>query len=422
MSNHVLIIGAGASGLMAGYSAAKSGARVTIIEKNHVPGRKILASGAGKCNLTNKNVSTRNYHLKNTAFIEKVFEILPPAKISGIFENMGLVLSHEPDGRVFPRCGKSKEVLDVLLNSIEEHGVKILTLTEVVEIKKKKPVFVLKTQSVKPPWHKGIFHPEPGELCADKVILAAGSNSYPQTGGCFRGYELATLLGHRVTELRPSLVPLRVQESFVKNLAGVRVNAKISIHISNKEISNSRGEILWTDYGISGPAALDVSRAVSFSIGRGKILGLINFFPEFEPGKVKAFLEDRWQKMKNKKWKVFLDGLFEEKLAGVITDVLKINPSKEISEIPPGMKESFLKLAREFKFEITGTMDFKDSMITAGGVNLSEINPETFESRIVPGLFLTGELLDIDGDSGGYNLHFAWTSGMIAGKSAGKFL
>ncbi|MBI4656066.1 MAG: aminoacetone oxidase family FAD-binding enzyme [Elusimicrobia bacterium] len=214
MADHIIIIGAGASGLMAAYSAAKNGAKAIVLEKNHVPGRKILASGAGKCNLTNKNVSAKNYHLKDSCFIEKVFKILPPAEIPRIFENLGLVLSQEPDGRVFPRCGKSKEVVDVLLNSIEEYGVEIHALTEVVEIKKKKLVFILKTESAKPPWHKEAFRPEHKEFCADRVILAAGSASYPQIGGTRRGYELAKSLGHAISELRPSLVPLRVKESF----------------------------------------------------------------------------------------------------------------------------------------------------------------------------------------------------------------
>ncbi|MBI4656067.1 MAG: NAD(P)/FAD-dependent oxidoreductase [Elusimicrobia bacterium] len=152
----------------------------------------------------------------------------------------------------------------------------------------------------------------------------------------------------------------------------------------------------------------------------GEISCLINFFPEFGAQKLAEFVENRWKKMKDKKWKAFLDGLFEDKFAGVITDILKINPSKRLSDVSPDLREDFLKLMIEFRFEIIGTLDFKDSMATAGGADVREVNPETFESKIVKDLYLTGELLDIDGDSGGYNLHFAWTSGYIAGQSAAR--
>ncbi|MEI7482072.1 MAG: aminoacetone oxidase family FAD-binding enzyme [Elusimicrobiota bacterium] len=415
---NIIIIGAGASGLAAACAAAEAGARVTVLEKNHVPGRKILSTGAGKCNLTNSLVTSGRYHGGTPDFIGKTLKALPPDNILAFFESLGLLTVQESDGRVFPRSMKASDVVNALVNFIcwKNSGIKLLT--EVVGVKKTQIGFEVLTRRVPPKWEKKATPGPQTTLKCDAVILAAGGPAYPQIGGSDSGYDLARSLGHAVTEPEPVIVPLKIKESFVTQVEGIRVQAALELLAGGKVIARSRGEVLFTRYGLSGPAVLDLSRAAVFALKTGPIKCRLDLFPEYTAPDFSAFMLARREEMADRFWRMFLCGLADERLTLLLSDLAKVGSDKLVSAVPVKAFDGFVRLLKGLELEITGSLGFEDAMVAAGGVDTSEVSPETFESRKVKDLFITGELLDIDADSGGYNLHFAWTSGLLAGRAA----
>ena len=421
--NRIIIVGAGASGIIAALKAAQGKSQVILFEKNHVLGRKILSTGSGKCNLSNQSISPSNYNLSTQSFLKKAFSRAKPKEILDFLKDTGLWLKTEADGRIFPRCMNAQEVVDSLSHELQKQNIKIHKLTEISEIIKKENGFTVKTQTVKPQWTKEPFKSKIETFDCDKLILACGGKSYPRIGGGDAGYKLARSLDLKISNLSCAIVPLVVKEKWPAELKGLRSDVLLSAFLENKKIGETSGEILFTDYGISGPVVLDISRDIVQALKKGKVECLINFLGELSKKEIEIFLNERLKTMtapNTKKAESFLKGIFGDKISKIILRTAGIKKDMPLSEAKPDFIEKLIKTITAFGFEISSAKSFEHAMATSGGVKLSQINPETFEVKGHKGLYIIGELLDIDGDSGGYNLHFAWTSGFIAGASASK--
>ena len=415
---HVMIVGAGASGLAAACAAASAGARVTILEKNHVPVRKILSTGSGKCNLTNAHITSARYHGGTAGFIGKVFAACPPPRIRAFFEDIGVLTVQDAEGRVFPRSMKAADVANALVNLAAAKKAETRVLTEVSAVKRTNNGFEISARRVRPRWDKDRGTGPQISLACDSLILAAGGPAYPQIGGSDSGYGLARSLGHEVTAPRPVLVPLKVEQAFVKQAAGVRVQAAVELLAGGKVLACSRGETLFTEYGLSGPAPLELSRAAVLSLESGPAACRLDLFPEYSADRLEALLARRRAAMNGRLWREFICGLADERVLLLLSDLAGIYPGKLMDSVPERTFSGFSALLKSFELELSGTLGFGDAMATSGGVKTRDISPETFGSKKTKDLYVAGELLDVDGDSGGYNLHFAWTSGLLAGRAA----
>jgi hypothetical protein len=414
----VLVIGAGASGLAAAVEAARAGASVLVLEKNHQPGRKILSTGAGKCNFSNAKVGPSDYHGAPAAFLKKTFAALPPAGVTGFFESLGLLWTEGENGRLFPRSMKAQDVVAVLMNELAAREVPVLTLTEAIAVLPGPDGFTVEAQKVPPQWDKKAPRGEKARFAAGKVVMAAGGPCYPQIGGTPRGYDLLRALGHAILPPSPVIVPLKVKEDFVRQMDGVRLQVALKIKSEYKQLAQARGELLFTDYGISGPAVLDVSRAALAALREGPVFAEADLFPDIKPAALEKLLLERAERCAGRPFFHFAAGLHNDKVMKVCAALAGI-PWQSLADTMD--REELLALAALMKalpMEITGSLGFADAMAAAGGCAAAEVDPATFASKKVKGLYITGELLDVDGDSGGFNLHFAWTSGMLAGRAA----
>jgi predicted Rossmann fold flavoprotein len=390
-----------------------------LLERGHALGRKILASGGGRCNLTNSRILPENFHSGRPAFVREALARFKGREAQQFFSELGLLMQEEPDGRVFPRCGRSQAVLDVLKAECDRLAVDIRLGTEASEVRREAGGFIIRTTAI--PWQKGESAPQApdsAELACDRLILAGGGASYPQLGGGDGAYALARALGHTVTPLSPSLVPICVKESALKRLHGLRVEAGVRLLIGQREVCRSRGELLFTDYGLSGPAALDVSREAVHGMSQGPVQGSLDLFPEFTPQGLRAMLVGRWSSRAKRPLKDFFHGIFTAQLAGAVIDALSWDAHRSLDSLGNGAVDRLAALLQDWRFEVSGSRPWNEAMVTAGGVDLDEVEPKTFQSRKAPGLFLAGEMLDLDGDSGGFNLHFGWASGLAAGRAA----
>lgn len=296
--NRIAIIGGGASGIIAAIKAAeKSNCEILLFEKNHILGRKILSTGSGKCNLSNQNISPTKYNLNAQAFLKKVFSKVEPREILDLLGDAGLWLKTEADDRIFPRCMNAQEVVDALSHELQKPNIQIYTLTEITEIIKKENGFTIKTQTVKTKWDNDSFKPKVKTFDCEKLILACGSKSYPRIGGGDAGYKLAHSLDLKISNLSCAIVPLIIEGVRPSDLSGTKCDVLLSAFSSNKEIAKSSGEILFTDYGISGPVVLDISRDIVQALQKGKVECLINFFPELSVTEIEIFLKERLEKM-----------------------------------------------------------------------------------------------------------------------------
>ncbi|MFH1619744.1 MAG: aminoacetone oxidase family FAD-binding enzyme [bacterium] len=423
MKHRVAVVGAGASGLAAALEAARGGAHVIVLEKNRFAGRKILASGGGKCNLTNVKISADRFHCGDAAFIKAALSGYPAEEILRYFGNLGLLTSREPDGRVFARCGKAFAVVEVLQNALKAFKTEMFTGYEAVSVSHHGKRFLIRAEESPVHWPgKGKTSSRSRlktmEFAADRVILACGGAGYPQLGGGHSGYSLASSLGHKVTRLTPAIVPLCVKEHFIKELQGLRAEASLRVFFREKEIISAKGEILFTEYGISGPAALDVSRETvkALACNAGKAVCRMNLFPDMRHVELRHFLARRWSLLAGRPLADFFAGMCDAKMGKVMLHHLRLPPETIISAAGRHASDRLAELMESCEFEIEGARSWNEAMVTAGGVSLEDVNPHTFASEKTPGLYLTGELLDVDGISGGYNLHFAWLSGISAGR------
>jgi len=398
----IAIIGAGASGLVSAIVSARRGKKVLILEKNSKIGKKLLATGNGRCNITNIRPTPDRFYSQNPKFIQSVLDGYNYQSIKQFFKSIGLELIEAKEGRVFPMSLQASSVVDILAYESEQLGVKILCDNRVEDINYNKSIYTIKYTN--------------GKATSKNLIIATGHKSAPQLGGVDDGVLFAKKFGHKIVRGFPSLVQLTSSMPNLKALAGVRVDSKVILYQKDKKIEK-RGDILFTSYGISGLAILDISRFVLEELFISSFVKLhIDLMPKMSSEQLIAIMRKSLRKRSQKPIYMWLQGFINKKLIQAILKPLKYEKLLE-KDITIVEIEKIVSRIKSFEFIVNGSRGYKGAEVATGGVDTTQINPKTMESQIQKGLYLTGEVLDIDGDRGGFNLHFAWVSGIRAGES-----
>ncbi|MGB8453753.1 MAG: NAD(P)/FAD-dependent oxidoreductase [Anaerocolumna sp.] len=404
MSN-IIIVGGGASGLMAAVFAARQKNKVTVLEHKDKIGKKILATGNGKCNYTNLDQKPEYYRGNDSSFAMKVLSAYNVDQTIGFFKELG-IYPKEKSGYVYPNSEQASSIVEVLRLELEQLKVNICCEVQVEEIDKLKDRYRVLSDK--------------GEYAADQVILAAGGCASQNLGSDGSGFELAKRLGHRIIKPLPALVQLKSDSQYFKTLAGVRTEAMIQLFIKDKLVSKEKGELLLAAYGVSGIPILQLSRFASKALNENKEVHLIiDFLPSLNTEEIFKLLLERIKRNPFRTMEEILLGLLNNKLAYISLKESGIEPMALSNTIHKNKLQDLVHQLKEWKVNITDTNPFDQAQVTAGGVDTTEIDPNTLESKINKGLYLAGELLDIDGTCGGYNLQWAWSTGALAGKSCG---
>lgn len=401
----IAIIGAGAAGLVAAVTAARAGADVTVYEKHGRAGKKILATGNGRCNVSNEDLSLSHYHGSDPRFASYALENFGFDACREFFEALGLVYKIAPNGRAYPFSMQAASVVDLLMYELESLGVRVLFEAPVARIDRK----------------GGKLELHAGELGGtfDAVLIATGGKAAPGLASDGEGYALAEPFGHKVTAPFPSLVQLRLDASFLKRISGVKVEGRVSLLDGKGSVlQEAEGDVLFTDYGISGNAVLDISREAAQRLQKGESVSVrVDGFPGMESKVLDELLQKRFTLQPTKDGIAGLIGLVNKKLAAVLVDEAGIPREKNVANYSKQERKALVRLMKSWTLPVTGTQEWKRAEVTAGGIETKDVDPETMESRLQKGLYFAGEVLDIDGDCGGYNLHWAWASGHLAGRS-----
>ena len=395
MSNklNIAVIGGGASGLFAAISAKNENTDVTIYEKEKRVGRKILATGNGRCNMTNTTASYNDYHSLDIKFIYPTIERFWVDQTLDFFENIGILWKEEDDGKVYPYSDTASAVLDVLRQKLEKSGVITECEFGVKKIKKQNNQFIIEDKNGK-------------RKRADRVIIATGGMAGAQLGSDGSGYKILEGFGHKITKLYPSLVQIRTQTDTVKKLKGIKVNAKVSVGDKEKT-----GEVLFTDYGISGPPVFWLS---SYIEGEKEIA--LDIMPEYSYTDISDMITKRVNTLGDIPLEDFFVGMLNKRVSQALLKHIGVEPlSRLASSLSRKEIQAISNIIKNFKLQIKGTSTWNNAQVTKGGADVSQFNADTMESRLVKGLYCCGEVLDVDGDCGGYNLQWAWSSGYIAG-------
>ena len=397
----IIIIGAGASGMMAALTAAEApGRRVILLERQQRAGRKLLATGNGRCNLTNTGAALDNYHGDSRDFAAPALDAFPPQAVLNFFRDLGLVTVEEYGGRVYPLSDSANSVLDVLRFHLEAKGVELKAAEPAREVKREKQGFTVVTDTER--------------LHADKLVIACGGAAGAKLGGVSDGYELLKMLGHKRTALYPSLVQLVTAPEYPRALKGVRADCSLRLYAGGSVLAESGGELQFIETGVSGPAVFDLSRAAATG-GKGLTLA-VDFLRGYDEGALFNLLKRRCETLPALPAGDVLTGVVHNRLGKMLVRYAGLNANMPLHELDDRALEKLAKACRDFRLPVQGTEGFDKAQVTAGGVKTSGFNPETLESWFVPGLFACGEVLDIDGDCGGYNLQWAWASGRLAGR------
>ena len=410
MKYDIAIIGGGPAGLMAAVRASELGANVILLEKNPELGIKLLLTGGGRCNLTNNVQDPRAFVAQlgqGAKFLLSALYKFGVIETLDFFQSRALPTKVENDNRVFPLSDRAVDVLNVLAKELKKNQVVIRTESQVKKIitKDNKIIKIVLTDGQ--------------EILANNYILATGGKSYPETGSEGDGYKWLAQMGHALISPKPSLTPILVEADFIKALQGLSVSeAKLNLYQGTKEVGHVSGDVIFTSNGISGPAALDLSRFIDLEVIKDLSLE-VDFLPQLESSvldkKLQQILKTSPKQIKNS-----LDGLVMPKFKPVLFQLSKIDPEKKSSIISRQERMALVKLMKNFKLKIKGLGGFDKAMVTKGGVDLSEIDPRTMRSKIISNLFIVGELLGLAGPTGGYNLQICWTTGYLAGESAVK--
>lgn len=413
----VIVIGGGAAGMMAAISAADAGAQVTIYEKNEKLGKKLFITGKGRCNVTNAGDMENLFAnvMTNEKFLYSAFYTYDNMAVMDFLEKAGCPLKVERGDRVFPVSDHSSDIIAAFTRELRKRNVKIELNTGVKEL-----LVELASDQEEQPHISGVLLENGKRIMADKVIVATGGISYASTGSTGDGYRFAEKTGHKLVECKPSLVPFNVKDSWCKDAMGVSLkNVSLRLVCGKKEIYSGFGEMLITHFGISGPLALSAS---SYYVSKAK--GETNAYIDLKPALDAEQLDKRvlrdFEEAKNKQFKNALNHLFPQKLIPVMIALSGIDPDKKVNVISKEERKSFVDLIKNVPLTITGVRDFKEAIITKGGVSVKDVNPSTMESKKVKGLYFAGEVLDLDALTGGYNLQIAWSTGYLAGINAGE--
>lgn len=408
MKQCVYIIGAGPAGMMAAITAARCGANVTLLEHNDRIGKKILSTGNGRCNYTNVNQGPEYYRSDNSLFPWEVICSYPADRLIEEFEELG-IMPKEKNGGIYPFSEQATAVLDVLRMEVERLRISVITSANVKEIVRQKNGFRI---------HADVEKQEKRFL-ADSVILCTGSKAASKLGSDGSGYQLAKRLGHHIIPVVPALVQLKCKENYFKSLAGIRLQGKVSLYVDHKLCGEDTGEIQLTDYGISGIPVFQISRYAGRGLYEKKqVHAVLDFLPDMSMSEVYTYLIERQKSRPEKELETFFSGIFNKKLVPVLVKNTGLPLHKKVGELTKQEMKILTDQIKNWNVVITGTNTFEQAQICAGGIDTREVDVRTMESKIVPGLYFAGEIVDVDGICGGYNLQWAWSSGYLAGKGA----
>ncbi len=397
------IIGAGASGMAAALAAAENpNAQVILLERQARVGRKLQATGNGRCNLTNLHSTDACLHGDHPEFSKYAMEQFPPQAVLRWFRSLGLFTVAEASGRVYPYSDQANSVVDVLRFALNKPNIQLLTGFEVSKIKKEPSGFLLESGAEK--------------ISCDRLIIACGGLAGTKLGGSMSGYKLLQKLGHHLTRLRPALVQLKSDWSGCVALKGVRTNCRAEILRDGQPFSSSRGELQFTEFGLSGPVMFEISRDACQ--GSGTWSCRLDFLPETGEGELLSALQGRRETALAAE--ELLTGILHNRLGRILTKSVGISAHCPICQLEDEELAAVCNAVKAFEIHLTESLGMDAAQVTAGGVLTAEFDEKTMESRLVPGLYACGEVLDIDGDCGGHNLQWAWSSGRLAGLSAGR--
>lgn len=410
--SHVIVIGGGAAGMMAAYSAAVAGAEVTLLEKNEKLGKKLFITGKGRCNVCNaadmetlfENVCT------NRKFLYSAFYQWDNQAVMELFEKAGCPLKVERGDRVFPVSDHSSDIIGALKRLLDRAGVKIHLHEEVKEI-------LTKEEAV-----EGVILKSGKKLQGDACIICCGGVSYPTTGSTGDGYTFARAMGHEVTQVRPALVPLETVEQWPRDVMGLALkNVSVRMYRGKKTLYEGFGEMLFTHFGVSGPLILSASSFLAEKKASGEPVMLsIDLKPALDADQLDKRLIREFEENKAKQFKNALGALFPSKLIPIMIELSGIDSEKKVGEIGREDRQRFGALIKALPLQVKGTRGFEEAIITQGGVSVKQVNPSTMESKVVSGLYFAGEVLDLDAMTGGFNLQIAWSTGYLAGQSAAE--
>lgn len=396
----VAIIGAGASGLVCSITAACRGVRVVLFDKNSFAGKKLLATGNGRCNYWNSDQSLSHYHSSEEDLLPNIITKSLENEVLDFFDLLGVVPMIK-NGYYYPYSNQASSIRDLLEKEALRRGVVFAFDTEVLDVVLEEGKFVIVERD--------------GREYFDDLVIATGSKASPKTGSTGFGYQIAEKFHHPIVPVRPSLVQLQCHGSFLKSWAGVRCQCSVSLFQDDVFLSSQEGEIQLTDYGVSGICVFNLSRYASIGLSQGKKISLkVNFLP-FLDMNILDWLTSRGEQLSDYSMDLFLEGVLPSKLVSVILSCCGISSKAVFTSLSLEEKKKLSLMLVSFPLEVSGTKDFSSSQVCSGGVALSSVSSD-LESKIVPRLYFTGEVLDVDGDCGGYNLGFSWMSGILVGK------
>ena len=392
----IAVIGGGASGLMAAIAAKNRDTRVTIYERGARVGRKILATGNGRCNMTNMLANEGNYYGGEPSFVRGAIRRFWVRETLDFFSELGVLWKEERDGKVYPYSDTASSVLDVLRRRVDASGIITQCSCDVKTVRKKGAGFLITFYSGR-------------TATADRVILATGGRAAPSLGSAGGGYPILEAFGHKITELSPSLVQIKTDADAVRALKGIKLNGRLTIGGKSET-----GEELFTDYGLSGPPVFSLSAV----LGRNEYAEL-DIMPEYTYDEVLMMLEARCAYLINVELSEYFTGMLNKRIGQAVLKAAGAAPlSRAASELTGRDLKRIASVIKAWRFNIRGTMSWNNAQVTKGGAVTAQFDPATMQSKLVKGLYVCGELLDIDGDCGGYNLQWAWSSGYLAGTAA----
>jgi len=415
----VIVVGGGPAGMFAAIAAAKNGHTVTLLEKNEKLGKKLYITGKGRCNITNAGDMDALFDnvMTNSKFLYSAFYTYDNQRVIEFFEEHGLATKIERGNRVFPVSDHSSDVIATLQRVLKAANVEVRLHTRVEKLLTGDCVETAEDKTRKQRVI-GVRLTDGRELLADNVILATGGFSYQTTGSTGDGYRFAREVGHSVTDIHPSLVPFYAVEPYVKEMQGLSLkNVRVRIRDGKKLLYDEFGEMLFTHFGVSGPLILSASAAIKPALTEKQLAMEIDLKPALTEEQLDQRLLREFEEAKNKQFKNTIHSLFPAKMVPVMLELGAIDPEKKVNEITREERQEFIRLTKAFPVTLDGLRDFKEAIITRGGVTVKEVNPSTMESKLVQNLYFCGELLDLDALTGGYNLQIAWSTGYLAGNS-----
>lgn len=400
-----IIVGAGPAGLMTAITAAENGLRVLVLDSKEKIGAKLLISGGGRCNITNLWVSEKDYQTGDPRTVRNILRAFSSEQTRRFFQDLGVEMVLEEGSKFFPKAQSAGAVLEALLQKVRDLAIVIEKGKKVAAISFANGVFCLSAGGK--------------EYLSKTVVLCTGGLSYPGTGSDGSGYELAKIFGHTIIPTTPALVPLLADDPGWKSLAGITLPVRLTFLNDKKMVATSEGALLLTHFGFSGPSVLDISGAwTRFSLSEKKLLA--DFLPTVSEAELLAEITQTAIRHPKRGWKRFFEKYFPERLVNILLQKLEVDLIMPMSQASKKNREVFIRRLKHFPLSITGTLGYEKAEVTAGGVDLAEVDPKILESKLRPGLFFSGEILDVDGRIGGFNFQWAWASGFVVGQALGR--